>query len=143
MTDPQLDAGVSEGRVGEWFLMKVGIISIHTGLLNPSQRGCNEGWGCLFPFFSPQVRAAASQAPSPWSLRVPASVCESGSWSGFRRMFFLAGPFGAGGGRGPSRGLGLNVWGGDRTGALCQYLPGVGGGCHSGGRRGGDSLVLY
>lgn len=38
MADPQLDAGVSGGRVREWFLMKVGIISIHTGLLNPSQR---------------------------------------------------------------------------------------------------------
>lgn len=32
-------------------------------------------------------------------------VCESGSWSGFRRMFFLAGPCGGGGGRGPGRGM--------------------------------------
>lgn len=64
------------------------------------------GWGCPSPSLClPHInQEAALEVPSPRTVRIPADVCESGSWSGFQRMFFLAGLCGGGGRRGPRQG---------------------------------------
>lgn len=59
----------------------------------------------LPPFvFLTSIRRQLWRSPVVGWVRIPADVCESGSWSGFQRMFFLAGLCGGGGRRGPRQG---------------------------------------
>lgn len=44
------------------------------------------------------------ESPRPGTVQIPVDMCESGSWSGFQRMFFLASPMEVRGRRGPKQG---------------------------------------
>lgn len=75
-----------DSRVGTWPFARVEV-SMSLPLSPPSQPG--QLWR------SPVLGQC---------VFLPMCVCESGSWSGFQRMFFLAGPCGGRGRRGPRQG---------------------------------------
>ena len=95
--------------------------------------GCLLGWKCLCLSPSlPQVnQGAASEVPRPRTVRIPAYVCvKVGHGLDSRKCFSWQAPAGVGAQAGAcaAKQAEASRLGGDRAGALCQRLPGIGGG---------------